>query len=158
MMVLHRRAARPLLPHEKIARKARFRKPHPNDRIDSSINTSALQHRKLHPFRDKGFLLWLTRQLCVIFGLIDKLTDQPHICWSPDKIGGGQFRSDPCHLEKAISGRIKRDDRYALPGCRLAHNMQEGDTERFGRRFGINCVEKAEEYYARYLAETERGR
>jgi hypothetical protein len=157
MNARRRAITRPLLPHEEIAQGAKFRKPHPNDRIESSIDTSGLQHRKIHPFRDEGFLRWLTPKVCTVAGKVDQLTDQPHICWHPQKIGG-RFASDPGHLEKAISGRTKQDDRYAIPLCRLAHNMQEGDTERFGRRFGINCVEIAEGLYAEYTAEKERGR
>ena len=158
MTMARRRAARPDLPHEELGRLAALPKPHLKTKPEDSIDTSGLPLRKIHPFRDEGFLHWLTKQLCVIFGLIDAFTEQPHICWSPgDKIGG-QFRSDPMHLEKAYSGRTKRDDRKSVPGCRHAHNLQEGRTAKFCRRFGIDLNEKADEYYERYLAEKERGR
>lgn len=157
MNARRRAVTRPLLPHEEIAQGAKFRKPHPNDRIESSIDTTDFFLRKIHPFRDEGFLRWLTFKTCTVAGMVDRLTDQPHICYHPRR-NGARFASDPCHLQKAISGRKKQDDRYAIPGCRLAHNMQEGDTVRFGRRFGINCVEIAERLYAEYTAEKERGR
>ncbi len=153
-----RRSARPLLPHEEIGRNAALPKPHPNDRLETALDTSELQLRKIHPERVPGFLRWLSFQLCIIFGLTDSITGQVHQCWHPLKRRDGYFRSDACHLEKAYSGRLKRDDRDSVPGCRFAHNLQEGATERFDRRFGINCAEKAAEYHVRYMAEKERAR
>jgi len=150
------RVVRPDLPHEKIGRLAALPKPHLKAKPEESIDTSGLPLRKIHPTRIPGYLRWLSFRTCVIVGLIDLLTGQPHICWHPSKKLNGEFRSDPMHLEKAYSGNLKRDDRDSLPGCRHAHNAQEGRTEEFDRRFGINSKQLAADYYARYEKERDR--
>lgn len=149
------RRPRPLLPHEEIGRDARFAKPHLVQPADDQqpIDTSELPHRKIHPERIPAFLDWLKFQTCCIKDKTDAETGQVHVCWHPVTLGYKRFLSDPMHIGKAYSGRLKRSDKGAIPGCRHAHNLQEDNMDRFDRRFGINRHELAEAYYTRFCAE-----
>jgi hypothetical protein len=149
-----RKRERALLSHEEVGKRLKFPKLHAL--IEAQMDTSELPLSKIHPFRDPRYLRWLRYQSCVIAGLTDLIAGQLHVCWSPrKKLAGGRYPSDPAHLEKAYSGRLKRDDRYAIPLCRLGHKLHEGADERFAQRFGINTKQIAEEHYARF--KKERG-
>lgn len=68
---------------------------------------------------------------------------------------GSRYESDPMHVAKAISGRLKISDRYAIPGCRHCHVESEGRQARFDEDYGVDSLALAEEHYARY--KKERG-
>lgn len=125
------------------------------EREEEMIDTSELPQRKIHPRRDIGYLRWLPFKQCSVFGLTDKLTGQPHVCWHPEELGYKRFKSDPSHLTKTGMG-IKGADNAAISLCRHAHRLQEGATEKFNQRFGINCHEIADRQYSEYQAEQER--
>lgn len=148
-------ARRPELPHEEFARALAHPKPQylaPAEPTD----TRDLALRKIHPERDLGFLRWLHFKPCVIAGLVNRRTGQAHVCWSPERLTGGRYESDPMHTGKAYSGALKRSDRGAMPGCRHAHREQELNMDRFDADYGINRHEIAARLFAEYVDEQER--
>lgn len=144
-----RKSPRPLLPHEEIGQELRFAKSY-RDRDDREmIDTSELEHSKIHPTRCREFLTWLRFQPCAIVGREDSATGQRHTCWSLERLGAG-YLSDPAHTGKAYSGKLKRDDRGAFPLCRHAHRQQEDNMDSFDARFGIDRHEIAREMWERF--------
>lgn len=156
MIARSRRAPRPDAPGDDQARVARFAKPRFRREAEESIDTSELAHRKIHPARDEAYLRWLRTQPCAIAGMVDRDTDQPHVCWHPNQLSYRRFASDPAHTGKAYSGRLKRSDQEAIPLCRHAHNLQEDRMNAFDARFGVNRFSVAAEHFARFVAEQER--
>lgn len=160
-----RRRPRPELPHEQLARRAKFAKPQYREPAEET-DTKGLALRKLHPERDRCYLKWLRFRTCKVHGKTDSLTDQPHICWSYERAASTAtgFMSDPSHNAKAYSGNLKRSDipsdssSGAISLCRLAHRFSEANADEFDRRFGINRHEIGREQYEEYLAEMERSR
>ena len=118
-------------------------------RAATVIDTSALAYPKIHPKRDRRYLKWLRYRECAIKGKLNQRTDIRHICYRPDGF------CDPCHIAKALSGRLKVSDHLAIPLCRDAHWENESNMQRFDDDYGINRFELAAEYYARFLEETK---
>lgn len=155
MLTRSHRAPRPDTAADQLARTAKFAKPRHCAQAEP-VDTSELQHRKMHPARDDAYKAWLRTQSCAIKGLVDKDTDQPHVCWHPNQLAYNRYASDPAHTGKAYSGRLKRSDRECIPLCRHAHDLQEDRMNAFDARFGINRFDVAAECYARFAEEQER--
>lgn len=161
-MTMTRRRPKPQLPHEDLARRAKFAKPQYGAEPEET-DTRELKFRKIHPDRDPEYGKWLRFQDCSIKGKTDALTDQPHVCWSPE-YRPTRFLSDAAHTGKSYSGRLKRSDvpsecasgQFSL--CRHAHRLQEDQMNAFDERFGIDRHEIAKRQHAQYLAEQERRR
>lgn len=149
-----RKKQRPMLPHEELAAQQPLAKPQYREQA-GPVDTSALPLRKIHPERNRKFLDWLQRRPCVIAGMTNTRTDIKHTCWSPTVLPNGRYLSDPMHTGKAYSGKLKRSDRGAIPGCRHAHREQEPNMDRFDSDYGIDRHALAESYYAQF--EAERG-
>jgi len=132
-----------------------FAKDRYRQKPDESTDTRELSFRKIHPDRCEGYKRWLKFQPCSIEGLTDSETGQPHVCWSPEEIGPRRFASDPAHTSKAGMG-LKGPDSGCISLCRHGHRLQESQTERFGKRFGIDCYEIAKRQFAKYLAHCEK--
>lgn len=155
-----RRRPRPDSPADELARHAKFAKPRFRDPAPAT-DTRDLAFRKIHPDRDPEYRRWLRFEDCSIKGKTDSLTDQPHVCWSPE-YRPTRFLSDPAHTGKAYSGRLKRSDTpsehasgmFSL--CRHAHRLQEDQMNAFDERFGIDRHEIAKRQHEKYLKEQER--
>lgn len=156
MTLRNRRKQEPLRSWEEPAAQLRFAKAKYRTVEPEQIDTRGLAHRKIHPEREPAFLRWLSFQPCSIFGLTNRRTGVPHICWSPDWLAG-RFRSDPMHTGKSYSGALKRSDRGAFPGCRHAHRESEDNMDRFDADYGINRHEIAEAMFAKFEDETRRN-
>jgi len=65
---------------------------------------------------------------CALTGLIDGNTGLVHVCRGPVQC---------CHRITQGSGKAS-DENNTWPGCDLAHRQQEGKTQAFERRYGIN--------------------
>ena len=147
------RTPAPLTEYEEIGQRLALPKKF-RDRDDRDpLDTRDLPLRKIHPEREPEFLAWLRFRPCSIAGLVDSITGQPHVCWSPERLGPGRFLSDPAHTGKSYSGRLKRTDRGAFPLCRHGHRDQESNMDRFDARYGINRHEIAAEMWKRFAEE-----
>lgn len=146
---------RPELPHEELARQAKFAKPQYAGDAEAT-DTRDLAHRKIHPNRDDAYRRWLNTKPCSVKGRTDERTGQPHVCWSPELRGPREYVSDPAHSGKAYSGKLKRDDSGCFPLCRHAHRQQEDNMNSFDRRFGIDRHSIAAKLYAEFQDEQER--
>lgn len=154
--MIRRKSQPPMTDADEAASRLTHSKPKFRVVADEPIDTRLLPLRKIHPDRNDAYKRWLRYQPCAIAGLADAETGRVHVCWSPDMVSTGQYASDPMHSGKAYSGRLKRDDSGCMPGCRVAHDAQENDMDRFDRKFGVDRHEIATEHFARFTAEQER--
>ncbi len=142
-MTFPRRASRPDLPGDELARCAAFPKPQFTSADNPPVDTRGLGHPKLHPDRDPAYRRWLRLQPCVIKGKRD------HVCWSRTRCSG-QPLSDSAHTGKAFSGRLKQSDSNCIPLCRLAHEEQERGMDAFDQKYGLDRFDVAREHNERY--------
>lgn len=134
----------------------KFAKPqHRAAMAAQGMDTSELPLRKVHPHRSPEYLAWLRTQPCIIKNMVDRETEQRHVCWSPRVDRFDRPMSDPMHITRLGKG-IKADDRLCVPGCRHAHRQSESQERRFEQRYGVNLRELAAEHFARF--EHERNR
>lgn len=116
---------KPLIGWADKGRRPRSVKPAPV----KAYNAKRGGHR--HPSIVNEPLRAFTRAMeCVLTGLVDGNTGRVHVCKGPVVC---------CHRITQGSGKHP-DENNTWPGCEIAHRQQEGQTQKFERRYGINLA------------------